>query len=195
MSEVPFPEGDEFDRMVERHARETLIPGYLREVERWVAKIESDSSDIRNSPDVQPNRRHGGTFVSNLTDLNGIKEHVKRIREKFETGRFLLALSSLEDLKARVAQVNARIAGPAMAAHGRRRANKERHEDAALNHKTWQGDAAVIWANEPSLSKSKVAKRLAERYRTECAAAGAKASSADTIRRHLRKTSAPGKAS
>jgi hypothetical protein len=103
---------EEFDDMVRRDEREFEIPMRLRDIEAWVAEIKSRAEDIRNTPDVRPNRRERGTYISKVTDLDTLLASCASIRRTFDSGQFELALSGMRTIEGNVRAINARVTDP-----------------------------------------------------------------------------------
>lgn len=100
--------GREFDALVRGHQRHHAIPGYLDSVDAWLAKIRAKTNDIRSTSQILA-VRGGKQFTNGVMDLAKIAAHAGKVRQAFESGDFLLALSMVADLKSRIAAANARL--------------------------------------------------------------------------------------
>jgi hypothetical protein len=102
------PTDREFDAMVRRHARDSWIPLEVKTIEKWIAAIKADPTDLRNRPNVRRSKT-GETYIAMATDLDATLEHCAGVMRKFRAGQFELALSSHQDLWSRVQEINNRV--------------------------------------------------------------------------------------
>jgi hypothetical protein len=160
---------ERLDEWLRWHTRKRMIPEYLADVEKWIAKIRKAPGDIRNKPDERK-RPDGGAYIAKTTDLQGILDHVAAVRTKFAAGEFELALNRLVTLRERVAETNRRLTARAMRAGNNLLSNLDEHRPSASAAKTakhrpnwvkWQAMADTIWQKNSNLPVSAVAALIA----------------------------------
>ena len=148
--------GDELDAIVRFHQRHRAIPWRLNDIAKWIADIKANPADVRNKPDVQP-RRDGGTFVSEVTNLDDMLKHVETVWRHFRADEFELALSSLGALETRVVVVNARVTNPVIK-HGKTMlqgqgnidvANARRRQEMEPKWEKWSEEKRRLLREEP----------------------------------------------
>jgi hypothetical protein len=160
------PTAEEFDDMIRRHERQHAIPWRLRDLEKWVAQTKADPKDIRNTPDERPSK-HGGTFVSEVSDLDSILKHINAVWRHFRANEFELALSSLRGLESRVQVVQLRVLQPDVdlarrVGHKTPEAAERAKRDRALTEEKYRRyEAAFVAALKPGVLKGKAEVRAA----------------------------------
>jgi hypothetical protein len=118
---IPDGFAEWFDHEQRRVLRGLAIVWRLADIEKWIAAIKQNPSDVRNALDLRPTK-NGGTFESRETALDSLLDHVAAVRKLHQAGDWEMAQHSLNALDARVRQVNARVTDPLIASGQRSKA-------------------------------------------------------------------------